>query len=447
MPAAPSAKASGDLTSVTATRSLANPSRMVSALGAMQVAIITHAVGTDGLKDCFREPIPEIFEAARLLESAVNAHLLGNRAAAEQALRAADMPVIGEWLDSVWLGPWTAPYRALRKVPGLPPVLPKADRSAPRDATRAMKRALVARDGHHCRLCGIPLVRAEVRKKLTQLYPEAARWTGERASEQHRGLQVMWLQYDHVIVHSRGGETSMDNLVVTCPGCNYGRDRFTLEEVGLRDPRTHIRKPYWDGWRTWQGLEQILPARDRFLSDELSGKHGRGPLAINELPDQRSPPTKAGTNKPKLETQSDDEFFARLATRRPNVVEPLKAFLREVQRIGVSPQIGKTAKLLLSAGGQFSAGIIDINGQFWASGVWAAANRAGRADAAERYMQSVSAIIGGSVRRYAKAGPEVLDAAGHGADVLLLLQRASDWKQAIETLAKELLEAVPGARS
>lgn len=74
----------------------------------------------------------------------------------------------------------------------------------------------------------------------------------------------MWLQYDHVVVHSRGGETTMDNLVVTCPACNYGRDRFTMEEVCLRDPRTHIRKPTWEGWRTWHGLEEVLPRSEQF---------------------------------------------------------------------------------------------------------------------------------------------------------------------------------------
>lgn len=233
-------------------------------VGGFAMRELTDEPGADGLKDCFRKPIPEIFEAASRLATAVSAHLAGNAIAAAEALRAADMPIIGEWLDSIWLGPWLAPYRAIRKISGLPSVLPKADRFLPRDATPGMKRALVARDGHHCRLCGIPLVRAEVRKKLTQLYPDAARWTGVKANEQHRGLQVMWLQYDHVVVHSRGGETSLKNLVVTCPGCNFGRDRFALEEVGLRDPRTHIRRPSWPGWGNWMGLEQILPENKQF---------------------------------------------------------------------------------------------------------------------------------------------------------------------------------------
>lgn len=200
--------------------------------------MITDQVGADGLKDCFREPIPQIFEAAHLLDLAASAHLRGDRATADRALREADMPVIGEWLDPIWLGR-NEPYRPVRRVAGLPPVLPKADRFKPRDPKPDMKKALVARDGHHCRLCGIPLVRCEVRKVLTQYYPDAARWTGTKETLQHRGIQVTWLQYDHVVVHSRGGQTTMDNLVVTCPACNFGRDRFMMAEVGLRDPRLH----------------------------------------------------------------------------------------------------------------------------------------------------------------------------------------------------------------
>jgi 5-methylcytosine-specific restriction endonuclease McrA len=227
--------------------------------------MITSEVGPDGLRDCFRDPIPQIFEAAALLADAASAHLRGDRKKTEELLRAADMPIIGEWLDPIWSGQNNI-YRAIRKVAGLPPILPKADRAKPRQPTAAMKKALIKRDGFHCRLCGIPLVRAEVRRVFTRLYPEAARWTGTRANEQHRGLQVTWLQYDHVIVHSRGGETSIENLVVTCPACNFGRDRYMMSEVGLRDPRSYPRSPTWTGWQSWDGLEQLLPQNERCYS-------------------------------------------------------------------------------------------------------------------------------------------------------------------------------------
>jgi hypothetical protein len=230
--------------------------------------MISSNFGADGLRDCFVDPIPEIFEAANLLNDAVSSHLRGDRGKAAILIRAADMPIMGEWLDPIW----TAPHRHVvnRAIADLPPVLPKADRHKPRDASAEMKRVLVARDGHHCRLCGIPLVRPEIRKLLTAYYPDAARWTGVKETQQHRGLQVMWLQYDHVVVHSRGGQTSLDNLVVTCPACNYGRDRYMMSEVGLRDPRTNIRSPYWEGRKSWDGLERILPEKDRYLKRVLT---------------------------------------------------------------------------------------------------------------------------------------------------------------------------------
>lgn len=222
----------------------------------------------DTLRDCFSPPISEIYDSARLLRSAVAAHLEGNRPIATELICEANMQVIGEWLDPLWLHQSDAVKP--RKVADLPPVMPRANRHKPRHALAAMRKALIARDGHHCRFCGIPLVRAEVRKELNRLYPEAAQWNSRNEKEQHRGLQVMWLQYDHVVVHSRGGETTLENLVVACAACNFGRDRFTLEEMRLRDPRTNIRLPTWDGRQTWTGLELILPESKRYVQSPTS---------------------------------------------------------------------------------------------------------------------------------------------------------------------------------
>jgi 5-methylcytosine-specific restriction endonuclease McrA len=63
----------------------------------------------------------------------------------------------------------------------------------------------------------------------------------------------MWLQYDHILPHSRGGDNSMENLVLTCAGCNFGRMGYTLEQVGLLDPRLRTPPP-----NSWDGLEAIL---------------------------------------------------------------------------------------------------------------------------------------------------------------------------------------------
>jgi hypothetical protein len=215
------------------------------------------------VRQCFSPPIPEIFETAHLLNRAMSAHLQGDFSAVDHYLRAADNRAIGDWLDPIWLR--KSDLVRPEPVGDLPPILPKGQRYKPRIASRALCKALVARDGHHCRFCGMPLVRSEVRKFLNKLYPEAARWASTRETDQHRGLQAMWMQYDHVLVHSRGGFTDLDNLVVACAACNFGRDRFTLEEMRLSDPRIDIRRPSWEGRYTWNGLEMLLPEAQRYL--------------------------------------------------------------------------------------------------------------------------------------------------------------------------------------
>lgn len=115
-----------------------------------------------------------------------------------------------------------------------------------------MKNQLHLRDGYHCRFCGIPLIRKEIRAQLATLYPQALSW-GRTNIEQHAAFQAMWAQYDHILPHARGGNNDIDNLVVTCAPCNFGRMNFTLDEVGLLDPRKC--EPYQS---KWDGLEQLL---------------------------------------------------------------------------------------------------------------------------------------------------------------------------------------------
>jgi 5-methylcytosine-specific restriction endonuclease McrA len=115
-----------------------------------------------------------------------------------------------------------------------------------------IKRALIERDGHHCRFCRIPVIRTEIRQRIHKLYPESLPW-GRSNTEQHSAFQALWLQYDHILPHARGGESTLDNMVVTCAGCNYSRMEYTLEETGLSDPR--MRPPIRS---TWDGLERFV---------------------------------------------------------------------------------------------------------------------------------------------------------------------------------------------
>ncbi len=202
------------------------------------------------MRDCFRSPIQEIFEAASLLDRAAAAHLAGERLEADRLIRLADMPIVAEWTESI-LGANSAHVLV---SPDREPSLPVATRVPVRMPSAQEKGMLHERDGFHCRFCGIPVMRSAVRDKLRRHYPTALRW-GKRNSERHAAFFCMWVQYDHVLPHAKGGDNSLSNLVVTCSACNYGRGGYTLSEVGLNNPfeRPPVRS-------AWDGLERLFEA-------------------------------------------------------------------------------------------------------------------------------------------------------------------------------------------
>jgi 5-methylcytosine-specific restriction endonuclease McrA len=202
-------------------------------------------------RQCLREPIPEIADAARFLDAAVSAHNRGRTALAEELIRLADMPAIREWTESIWGK--DSPHLKHRAVTSNSPELPSGQRVKARMPTTAEKQELLKRDAYHCRFCGIPLIRKEARVRIRKIYPRALPW-GKQNAGQHAAFQAMWLQYDHVLPHAKGGNNELENIVIACAPCNYGRMNYTLEEVGLVDPRT--RDPVHS---TWDGLERFRP--------------------------------------------------------------------------------------------------------------------------------------------------------------------------------------------
>src|SRR5262245_56913560 len=120
----------------------------------------------DAFRTCLRDPIPEIAEVARYLDEAVAAHLNKNFALADELIRRANMPAIREWVESIWgkntgLLPKREPTESIQKQLRIKQRMP----------TLAQKLELLRRDGYHCRFCGIPVIRTEVRKRIHDAYP------------------------------------------------------------------------------------------------------------------------------------------------------------------------------------------------------------------------------------------------------------------------------------
>jgi 5-methylcytosine-specific restriction endonuclease McrA len=205
---------------------------------------------------CMRQPIPAIYEAARLLSEAVDAHLAGDRATAADLIAQADLPKVREWTESLWgsaiRNPATLHHHRYRDMPGAAAKLCKAERQPMRNPSEVEKQELLKHWGFNCAFCGIPVIRTEVRSALVHAYPELNLW-GRSNATQHAGLQCLWVQYDHVVPHSRGGDSSVGNVIITCAPCNYGRNDRLPEELGLIDPRSRpVARTEWDG------LERLL---------------------------------------------------------------------------------------------------------------------------------------------------------------------------------------------
>ena len=198
------------------------------------------------MRRCFLQPPAQVWTAAELLMDAVRRHNLGDQAVADGLFREANCSEIGAWFARV-VGRDEPSIHGQRPTVLNPPSLPVIERKKPRMPSSATKRELLARDGFHCRFCEMPVIPKNTIRAIAQMYPEAARWT-DMAAEQHRFFQAANLQYDHIVPHARGGESSAENMVITCAVCNYGRGSFTLEETCIVDPRPlPIRQSTWDG--------------------------------------------------------------------------------------------------------------------------------------------------------------------------------------------------------
>ncbi len=202
------------------------------------------------LRKCFREPIDEIFIASNYLDEAVNYHLIGNYQKTEQLILKADIPIIREWTESLWGK--NSPYVNFRKIENAPPIFEKINRIENRMPNQDLKNKLIQRDGYNCVFCGIPLIRSEVRNYIKKLYPNSLKWERENIN-QHAAFQAMWLQYDHLLPHSRGGNNDLENLVITCAPCNFARMQYTISEVGIENPFLNKRTI-----SNWDGLERIF---------------------------------------------------------------------------------------------------------------------------------------------------------------------------------------------
>lgn len=208
------------------------------------------------MRFCLLEPIDEIFQAANRLQEAVDAHCSHDFERADRLIRLADCPAVRDWTERLW-GRQSPDIHTFTASPDSPPHLSICDRPMPRMPNLATQSLVIQRDGFHCRFCGIPVILAQVRRAMHRAYPEALPW-GRTTAAQHSAFQCMWMQFDHLLPNSRGGRSDLENVVITCAPCNFGRMEWTIDECGLDDPSSRTLFNHWAGFGRWRGLEEFL---------------------------------------------------------------------------------------------------------------------------------------------------------------------------------------------
>ena len=107
---------------------------------------------------------------------------------------------------------------------------------------------LFERDKWRCRYCGL---RIAGNRKHFKKFAKAIRMpelVSGRTDESRHGIYVMLMaSYDHVKPHSEGGSNDDSNLVTSCWSCQFGKYKYSLDELRLQNP-LDVAPVALEGW-------------------------------------------------------------------------------------------------------------------------------------------------------------------------------------------------------
>lgn len=196
---------------------------------------------------------PEMDRAAELLDLAAEMLLVGRNDEAAALIDQADIKPLFDVRDEAVRAPPVASVHRVRKVANLLPTIPKEQRAPPFTSESPLGEIIFRRDGWRCRYCGCRVIPAKVRRWIDKRLPGTIRWDQATNVGCHAGFWTLWGTVDHVIPRALGGRNDPENLVTACMVCNFARENFTLEQLGLADTRS--RPPSGDGW---DGLTRLI---------------------------------------------------------------------------------------------------------------------------------------------------------------------------------------------
>ena len=381
---------------------------------------------------------PEMERAADLLNEAADMVLADRDEEAAALIQKADITALFDVREQASRAPPVFSVHRLRKVANLLPKIPKEQRAAPFASESPLGEAVFRRDGWRCRYCGCRVIPSRVRRWMDKRLPGVIRWDQATNLGCHAGFWTLWGSVDHVIPRARGGRNEAENLVTACMVCNFAREDYTLEQLGLADPRS--RPPVLDGW---DGLTRLsadatrrtppTPAEPRTPSPHP----GRGPAGEAVPASKRSKPA------PRMPPLSPAEYYAQLAAHRPNSAQPLQVFLASLGDVGVVAEFVRSVVLRFSIGegGHVSAGSILTDGRVFCADAYYYAQKHGHRDMGERYLAAIAGLTDGEVRTAGRQIPEVFGRDGQQINVAVLLPNAESWRNAITDFVRDMRAA------
>jgi 5-methylcytosine-specific restriction endonuclease McrA len=101
----------------------------------------------------------------------------------------------------------------------------------------ALARQVLQRDHYCCRYCGVQVIYASEARRIRKRFGAENFQMSQDNDIAHGTLRAFYNSFDHVVPRSRGGQNTADNIVTACYACNFGKDNFTVDQLGLDDPR------------------------------------------------------------------------------------------------------------------------------------------------------------------------------------------------------------------
>jgi len=196
---------------------------------------------------CLLPITPDHERAADLLSDAADALLAGNVPEATRLVTESNLTSLLEFSSRLLKRVHPS---ILRWRPTSSPIS-LTDKSTKRMPGAVATRALHGRDGWRCRYCGCRVISKSARDVLRRRVPSSLPWSKDDGY--HSAFLALSASVDHVLPASVGGDIDSRNLVTACWPCQFGRTAYSLEELGLLDPRS--RPPIVD---KWDGLSRLI---------------------------------------------------------------------------------------------------------------------------------------------------------------------------------------------